>query len=172
MRISDWSSDVCSSDLATTGTQLQIFDNSGTGTIAASDQVFLYDTTAFGCPDPAGLTFDPLSGRLYLVDSEVDESPFFSSTNMFALDTQGNFLEGFAMRALSNEITGVAYWREPATGAESLFLTDDDKQAVFQVGLDNPTVKLAEFSTLSFGCTDPEDIAVDATRDRKSTRLN
>src|SRR3546814_364171 len=120
-----FSVEIGSARLATTGTQIQSFDNSGTGTIAASDQVFLYDTTAFGCPDPAGLTFDPLSGRLYLVDSEVDESPFFSSTNMFALDTQGNFLEGFAMRALSNEITGVAYWREPATGAESLFLTDE-----------------------------------------------
>src|SRR3546814_8529035 len=77
MRISDWSSDVCSSDLGTnvsiqllddqstesaeaftvqingaqlavSGTQLQIFDASGTGTIAASDKVLLYDTTAFG----------------------------------------------------------------------------------------------------------------------------
>src|SRR3546814_17534462 len=102
MRISDWSSDVCSSDLGTnvsiqllddqstesaeaftvqingaqlavSGTQLQIFDASGTGTIAASDKVLLYDTTAFGCPDPAGLTYVPSSGRLLLVDSEVDE---------------------------------------------------------------------------------------------------
>jgi hypothetical protein len=155
--------EIGSARLATSGTQLPVFDSSGQGTIAASDKVFFYDTTAFGCPDPAGLTFDPTSGRLYLVDSEVDESPFFSSTNMFALDTQGNPLEGFAMSALSKEITGVAYWQDPATGAESLFLTDDDKQAVFQVGLDNPTIKLAEFSTLSFGCTDPEDIAVDPT---------
>src|SRR3546814_14713758 len=59
--------------LAVSGTQLQIFDASGTGTIAASDKVLLYDTTAFGCPDPAGLTYDPSSGRLLLVDSEVAE---------------------------------------------------------------------------------------------------
>jgi DNA-binding beta-propeller fold protein YncE len=146
--------------LATSGTQLEVFDNSGIGTIAASDKVFIYDTTAFGCPDPAGLTYDPLSGRLFLVDSEVDEDPFFSDTNMFSLDTQGNFLEGFSLTGFSEEATGVAYWRDPGTGAESLFITDDEEQSVCRVSLDNPGVKLAEFSTLAFGCTDPEDIAV------------
>src|SRR3546814_168493 len=190
MRISDWSSDVCSSDLGTnvsiqllddqstesaeaftvqingaqlavSGTQLQIFDASGTGTIAASDKVLLYDTTAFGCPDPAGLTYDPSSGRLLLVDSEVDESPFFSETNMFALDTEGSFLQGFSLTGFSEEATGVAYWRDPSTSEESLFITDDEEQAVCRVSLDNPGIKLAEFSTLPFGCTDPEDIAVD-----------
>lgn len=147
--------------LATSGTQLPIFDESGTGSIAANDKVLLYDTTAFGCPDPAGLTFDPSSGTLLLVDSEVDERPFFSNTNMFALDTQGSFLQGFSLTGFSEEATGVAYWRDPSTGAESLFITDDEEQAVCRVSLDNPGVKLAEFSTLAFGCTDPEDIAVD-----------
>jgi DNA-binding beta-propeller fold protein YncE len=154
---------VDAAQLAASGTQLQIFDNSGVGTIAASDKVHIYDTTAFGSPDPAGLTYDSLSGRLFLVDSEVDESPFFSDTNMFAFDTQGNFLEGFSLTGFSDEATGVAYWRDPTTGEESLFITDDEEQSVCRVSLENPGVKLAAFSTLAFGCTDPEDIAVDPT---------
>src|SRR3546814_5205817 len=131
MRISYWSSDVCPSDL----------------TIAASDKVLLYDTTACGCPDPAGLTYDPSSGRLLLVDSEVDESPFFSETNMFALDTEGSFLQGFSLTGFSEEATGVAYWRDPSTSEESLFITEDEEQAVCRVSLDNPGIKLAEFSS-------------------------
>lgn len=152
-----------SARLATTGTQLELFDSSGLGAIAASDKVHLYDTAAFDSPDPAGLTFDPETGRLLLVDSEVDEDPFFSDTNMFALDTHGNFIEGFSLTGFSEEATGVAYWRNQATGDESLFITDDEQQVVCRVDLDNPGVKLAEFSTLSFGCTDPEDVAVDPT---------
>src|SRR3546814_13639207 len=115
MRISDWSSDVCSSDLGTnvsiqllddqstesaeaftvqingaplavSGTQLQIFDASGTGTIAASATVLLYDTTAFGCPDPAGLTYDPSHGQPLLVAPEVAERPFFCEAKRLAPD--------------------------------------------------------------------------------------
>src|SRR3546814_19779717 len=110
MRISDWSSDVCAGQLGTnvsiqllddqstesaeaftvqingaqlavSGPQLQIFDASGTGTIAASDKVLLYGTPAFGCPDPAGLTYDPSRGRLLLVAPEVDASPLSPKTN-------------------------------------------------------------------------------------------
>src|SRR3546814_8619770 len=89
-----------------------------------------YDTTAFGCPDPAGLTYDPSSGRLLLVDSEVDESPFFSETNMFALDTEGSFLQGFSLTGFSEEATGVAYWRDPSTSVERLFITEDRKSTL------------------------------------------
>lgn len=152
--------ELTSARLAASGTELGIFDASGSGTIAASDKVFIHDTTAFGCPDPAGLTFDPFSGRLFLVDSEVDEDPFNSDTNMFALDTQGNFLQGFGLTEFSEETTGVAFWRDPASGRDVMFVTDDDQQAVFSFGLDDLTTPLSSFSTTAFGCNDPEDIAV------------
>ncbi|MGE5767843.1 MAG: Calx-beta domain-containing protein, partial [Bacteroidota bacterium] len=147
-----------SAALASSGSALQINDASGGGTIAASDKVFIHDAAAFGCPDPAGLTFDWTAGRLLMVDSEVDEEPFFSDINMFALDTQGNFLEGFGLTAFSEEATGVAYWRDPVSGEESIFVSDDDEQAVFHFSLDDPSTPLGQFSTLAFGCTDPEDI--------------
>src|SRR3546814_1367598 len=57
---------------------------------------------------------------------------------MFALDTEGSFLQGFSLTGFSEEATGVAYWRDPSTSEESLFITDDEEQAVCRVSLDNP----------------------------------
>src|SRR3546814_11706598 len=136
----------------------------GTGTMAASDKVPLYDPTAVGCPDPAGRTYDPSSVRLLLVDSEVDESPFFSETNMFALDTEGSFLQGFSLTGFSEEATGVAYWRDPSTSEESLFITDDEEPAVCRVGLDNPGLTPDTFSPWPLRLHDPEEIDFDPLR--------
>src|SRR3546814_3579707 len=108
MRISDWSSDVCSSDL------------------------------------------------LLLVDSEVDETPFFSDTNMFSVNFDGSLQQSYAFTSVSTEPTGVAF--DPATGR--LYVSDDDANKVYVVDQANPTVKLAEFSTDTFGSTRTSDITM------------
>ena len=63
-------------------------------------------------------------------------------------------LEGF-----THEPTGVAVYVTP-TGAQHLFITDDNAQKIFEVDAANPTVALRSFSTTKFGAVDPEDISI------------
>jgi hypothetical protein len=150
-----------SARLANSNTPLTVLDSSGVGTIADNDPAALmYDTSLFGSPDPAGLAYDPTTQTIFLVDSEVDERPFFSNTNMFGLDLAGHLKQGYSLTGFTNEPTGVSYWKDPTTGVESLFVADDDARKIYKVDLDNSGVKVAEFSTLAFDCTDPEDVAV------------
>jgi hypothetical protein len=143
-----------------------ILDGQGLGTIVNDDVVptkptvvAVHDTTLFGSPDPSGLAYVPGSKTLFLSDSEVDESPFFSSNNLFALNTDGTVKPGGvrSMLSFTSEPTGLAF--NPTTG--HMLVTDDSKYRVFWVDPANPNVKLGEFLTKPLGGSDPEDIAVD-----------
>jgi hypothetical protein len=141
-----------------------LVDSQGLGTISNDDKVLhIHNTTRFGSPDPSGLAFvpgpEPGLGTLFLSDSEVDESPFFGSKNLFALSTDGTLKPNGATSLLgfSKEPTGLAF--NPVTG--HLLVSDDRSYKVFWVDPANPTVKLGEFSTKPLGGSDPEDIAVD-----------
>jgi len=118
--------------------------------------VNVFDTTAFGSPDPSGLTFLPGSSALLLSDSEVDENPFLGDDNIFQLGLSGNLLLTQSTLGFSREPTGVAF--NTATG--TLFISDDDQRMVFEV--DPVTLEvLSSFSTIDSGCWDAEDIAFD-----------
>jgi Bacterial Ig domain/RTX calcium-binding nonapeptide repeat (4 copies) len=116
-----------------------------------------------GAVDPAGIVWVPEHGghpgTLFLSDSEVDEPPYNSPYNLFALNTDGTPQGDSFKISLDNftkEPTGLAY--NPLNGY--LYISDDDLDKIFWVDPDNPTVKLGEFATRPVGGTDPEDIAI------------
>jgi Ca2+-binding RTX toxin-like protein len=113
----------------------------------------------FGSTDPTDIAYNPVTGGYYLVDSEVDEAPFRATNNMFRLDAQGNLITGVSLTNWTKEPTGVAVW-VTATGAQHLFITDDNKQRVYEIDAAKPGVVLHSFSTTTFGCADPEDISI------------
>jgi hypothetical protein len=143
-----------------------IVDGQGLGVILNDDVVpsqptvvAVHDTTLFGSPDPSGLAYVPALKTLFLADSEVEESPFFSTSNLFALNTDGSLKPGGAksLLSLTKEPTGLAF--DPTTGR--LLVSDDSAYKVHWVDPANPTVKLGEFLTKPLGGSDPEDLAVD-----------
>lgn len=155
---------VSSARLAQSQTQLSLHDPDGTGFIDDDDKPKVHQTSPLGSPDPAGLTYNPYTGHLLMVDSEVDEAPFNSLNNLLELGTDGSLKSQTGLIGGSDEATGVAFWRDPFDARDYLFVTDDDEQIVFKVAADAPAgQRLASFSTLAFGCADPEDVAVDPT---------
>jgi Ca2+-binding RTX toxin-like protein len=130
---------------------------------ASSDPqvVKIIDTTKWSkpSPDPSGLAWVPGvsgTGPLLLCDSEVNESPFNRPDNLFHLSATGTFDHSSSIESYTIEPTGLAF--VGATG--HLFVSDDDKNAVFEVDASNPGVKLSSFSTSGYA-TDLEDIAYD-----------
>ena len=101
----------------------------------------------------------PTTDRLIIVDSEVDETPFFSPINLFELTPAGTSTGGTSLASFSVEPTGVAY--NPVT--DSLFVTDDSLSTVFEVSVSNPGQILSQFSSSAVGVGDLEDVSVDPT---------
>src|SRR3546814_16191001 len=89
--------------------------------------ISVFNSSQFGSPDPSGLAYNPVAGGLLLVDSEVDETPFFSDTNMFSVNFDGSLQQSYAFTSVSTEPTGVAF--DPATGR--LYVSDDDANQVY-----------------------------------------
>jgi len=121
-----------------------------------------FDTTSFGSPDPSGLTFIPGSsagtGTLLLVDSEVDETPFNATRNLFYVSLSGTFDHSVSLTGFTAEPTGIAY----RASNNHLFISDDGKNGVFEVSAGSPGTQLNFFSTAIYA-TDPEDVAYDPT---------
>jgi DNA-binding beta-propeller fold protein YncE len=116
--------------------------------------VNITDTTPFVSSDPAGLTFLFDSGTLLLSDSEIEETPYYTTGNLFEITPAGDLLASYDTLGFSSEPTGVTF--NTVTG--TLFFTDDNKRKVFEVDpftLDNV---LSSFSTLDHGSNDPEGI--------------
>src|SRR3990167_8882246 len=95
------------------------------------------DTSKFSppSPDPAGITYIPSSGNLFVTDSEVDEMPIFAGKNIFEITPSGNLVNSFSTTAFSNEPTGISF--DPLSNR--YFISDDDKKHIFTVnpGTDN-----------------------------------
>jgi Ca2+-binding RTX toxin-like protein len=110
-------------------------------------------------PDPAGLAWIPGAGTgtLLMSDSEIDETPFFRSDNLFVLNTSGAFDHSVSLTSFTSEPTGLAY--DPLDG--HLFISDDVAHKVFEVDPNNPGTLISSFSTLDFGANDTEDIGFD-----------
>jgi hypothetical protein len=145
-----------------------ITKSAGLGTIANDDTapvgpavVAVHDMSAIasgiGSWDPSGLAYNPATGTLYLVDSEVDEVTPKGPVDMWALNLDGTLKPNGAtsLYGYTTEPTGAAF--DPATG--NLYITDDDVFRVNVTNVANPSVKIASFSTLPLGGDDPEDIS-------------
>ncbi|MEO7839325.1 MAG: hypothetical protein ABIU06_08245, partial [Anaerolineales bacterium] len=60
-------------------------------------------------PDPAGIDYWPLTGRLLIVDSEVDEMPpYWMGKNVFQSTTSGTLVNTCSTISFTGEPTGVA----------------------------------------------------------------
>jgi uncharacterized protein YjiK len=141
---------------------------SGTTLLPAS-LVHIIDTSNAAwnpsAPDPAGVDYWPLTGRLLISDSEVEEMPnYFQGKNVFQSTTSGTLVSTCSTTAYSNEPTGVAI--NPHNN--HIFISDDngsnDKVYEISLGPDgnyctaDDTVTITNVASL-YGATDAEDVA-------------
>jgi hypothetical protein len=142
---------------ATSGTALSINDSTGVGSISppAPTVVGSTDMAALGSTDPAGIAYVPGQG-FFVSDSEVEESPFFRTTNLWKLQPDGTLIQSYSLLNFTSEPTGLTF----DSGTGRLYISDDDAFKVYWVNPANPTVKLGEFDLKHLGCNDPEDVAV------------
>ncbi|MEO6652387.1 MAG: Ig-like domain-containing protein, partial [Ilumatobacteraceae bacterium] len=131
-----------------------------------------------GSPDPSGVTWDPGSDRLIVVDSEVDEvtGAGWNNVNLWRSTRAGTVVGVGAMwgpnsaivngsRGYSKEPTGTGY--DP--GSNTLFISDDSAQKVFvvkrgadgQFGTTDDIV--TSINTSAYGATDTEDPELEST---------
>lgn len=149
-----------SAQLATGGTALPVTTSLLTAHIVdeGPSVARISDMAAIGSSDPSGIAYDPVSGVLFLSDSEHDEDPFFSPTDLYKLSLGGS-LQGGIQLPFTDEATGLAI--DPVSG--NLFISDDDLFKIFVVDPANPTEILWQFDTLAIGGDDPEDVSFDPT---------
>ncbi|PVE20407.1 hypothetical protein DC522_32550 [Microvirga sp. KLBC 81] len=118
------------------------------------------DPSGYGSGDPSGVAYIPGKnggpGTLFIADSEHDESPYYSSTNLLGLNDDSSF-RWHSLTSFSKEPTGLGY--NPKNGY--LYISDDDKGKIFWVDPANPSVKLGEIITSTLGLSDTEDPTFD-----------
>ena len=96
---------------ATGGT---IIDGQGLGTISNDDGssgptvVASTNMEALGSTDPSGIAYVPGVG-LFVCDSEVEESPFFRTANLWKLQADGTLVQSFSLLNFTDEPTGLAF---------------------------------------------------------------
>lgn len=115
------------------------------------------DPSGYGCGDPSGLAYVPELDLLFIADSEHDESPYFSTQNLFATRLDGTFVRSYSLLGFTHEPTGLAY--NPQNGM--LYITDDDADRIFIVNPMNPETKVGEINVRQLGITDAEDPVID-----------
>jgi hypothetical protein len=122
-------------------------------------------TWAVPSPDPAGITYDPVHGRLVISDSEVDETPLYNGINVYFSTLRGaqsSSNVGWTTEPWSFEPTGISQ----VTPGLSV-VSDDDADRVFGVSTDSsgrPIGTPASFTTRPNN-GDAEDATV-TTKDR------
>jgi hypothetical protein len=142
---------------ATGGT---IVDGQGLGTISNDDGssgptvVASTNMAALGSTDPAGIAYVPGMG-LFVCDSEVEESPFFRTANLWKLQPNGTLVQSFSLLNFTDEPTGLAF--NSSNGR--LYICDDDNFKLYWVDPANPSTSLGQFDLKPLGCNDPEDVA-------------
>ena len=114
-------------------------------------------------PDPSGVDYWPLTGRLLITDSEVDEIPlYFTGKNIYDATTSGALVSTCSTTNInrtgwSNEPTGLAI----NPNNNHLFISDDDLNKVFEInlGLDGIYCTADDTVTSVSLATDTEDVA-------------
>jgi hypothetical protein len=121
---------------------------------------------AIPSPDPTGLAFLP-SGRLLVVDSEVEETPHNEGKNVWRISTTGQVLKTFSTKSFTTEPTDVAvdpagiwYFSDDGdhnnvrgrvfvrnTGPDGRYGTSDDKRRSFATG----PIGAPDLEALAFG---------------------
>ena len=114
-------------------------------------------------PDPAGIDYWPVTGRLLIVDSEVDEMPiYFQGKNVFLSTTSGTLTGTCSSMSFTIEPTGVAI----NPNNNHIFFSTDFDDTIFEVSLgtdgiyctSDDTVTATNVSSL-YNINDAEDVA-------------
>ncbi|PRY26433.1 Ca2+-binding RTX toxin-like protein [Aliiruegeria haliotis] len=158
-RIEDFSLRIDSARIVGSGESVDIGTGKATMSIRdeAPEVVAEYNTTPRGMTDPSGIAYDPSSKSLVMVDSEVEEKPFFQPNNFFSLSLGGDLKSSRAL-SFTDEPTGLTI--NPRTGLA--FITDDDENKVYVTDPARPNELKWQFSTAPLGGFDAEDIAFDS----------
>lgn len=112
-------------------------------------------------PDPAGIAYLNFSNNLLISDSEVNESPFFGTENLFESSLTGSLIDTFDIRDFSREPTGVAY--NPTN--QHLFISNDDADEIVELDpgadliYDTADDVISITDTTKFGIFDAEGVA-------------
>jgi hypothetical protein len=114
-------------------------------------------------PDPAGIDYFPLTGRLLISDSEVDEmKPYYAGANVFETTTSGNLMKTCDTTHFTGEPTGVAI----NPNNNHIFFAADYQDKLFEVSLgpDGTYCTADDVVTTTslgpaYGVTDAEDVA-------------
>ncbi|HJR79462.1 MAG TPA: hypothetical protein VJ821_05270 [Anaerolineales bacterium] len=114
-------------------------------------------------PDPAGIDYFPLTGRLLISDSEVDEMrPYYAGANVFETTTSGSLEKTCDTTSFTGEPTGVAI----NPNNNHIFFAADYQDKLFEVSLGPDGIYCTAddtFTTTSlgtaYGVTDAEDVA-------------
>jgi hypothetical protein len=139
---------------------------SGTTLLPAS-LVRIIDTSSAAwnpsSPDPSGVDYWPLTGRLLITDSEVDEMrPYWAGANVFDATTSGTLVRTCNTIAYTEEPTGIAI--NPHNN--HIFISSDSGDIVFEISLGadgkyctaDDIVTATNVGTL-YGVGDAEDVA-------------
>lgn len=113
--------------------------------------------------DPSGVDYWPLTGRLLIVDSEIDEIPlYFTGKNIFDATTSGTLVSTCSTTNInrtgwSNEPTGLAI--NPINNR--LYVSDDDQKKIFEVSLGSDGIYCTADDTVTSisMIADDEDVA-------------
>ena len=120
-------------------------------------------------PDPSGVVFIPGANSLFIADSEVEETPLFSGSNLFQAELNGNLVNLFSTISFTPEPAGITV--NPTNG--HLFIsTDNSPRRIYELdpGADGMYQSaddiLTHFSTTDFGSSDAEGITYDPVTGR------
>jgi hypothetical protein len=112
-------------------------------------------------PDPLGIAFQRRSGKLLVVDSEVEETSRWAGANVWSVTTAGRPTRSWSFTRFSDEPTDVA-----VLGRRTVLVTDDNVNRIFVVkrGRDrrfgSRDDRVRSFSTEAFGSRSPQGLTV------------
>ncbi len=152
-------------DGRTSSVSVAVIDNDAVVQPLSPEVVAIHNTTdyfpgdpsGYGSGDPSGIAYVPELDLLFIVDSEHNESPYYSPVNLFATRLDGTYVDAFSLISYSDEPTGVAY--NPFNSL--LYITDDDANKIFITDPNDPTVLLGQIDVGALDIKDAEDPVID-----------
>ena len=111
-------------------------------------------------PDPAGITYNPFTNTLVVVDSEVDEMPIFEGKNVYETTLDGTLVSTADTMDFTPEPTDIAF--NPTNG--HYFFSNDGMKRVYEVDLGPDGVVgtsddvITFISASAFGSIDTEGV--------------
>jgi hypothetical protein len=147
-----------------------VAEDAGVQATTAASLVRVTPTSAYSppSPDPSGICYDSVTGRLIISDAEVEEMNIYNGKNIFEASRSGPLQRSWTTVSWDIEPTGTAF----NPNNRRLYISNDDADRVWTVniGADNlygtsDDVRTS-FKTNTFGCGDPEGIAYDPVGNR------